>query len=162
MSPLADSSQTMTWLSPSDLASPWSDLSAAEEFLERHVLNLSDGIETLGGIQWGLLISLLIAWIVVGGALIKGVKSSGKVRIEDGMSVLVSDSVVKVNLLWLNWNDQGPKPTQENSKRTLHIVINIFRKCSYAQNFASFPSPNELSLFHWESNSPPLRHKNSL
>ena len=52
---------------------------AAEEFLERKVLNLSDGIDTLGGIQWGLLISLLIAWVVVGGALIKGVKSSGKV-----------------------------------------------------------------------------------
>ena len=44
------------------------------------MLNLSDGIGNLGGIQWGLLISLLIAWVVVGAALIKGVKSSGKVR----------------------------------------------------------------------------------
>lgn len=54
--------------------------SASEEFLERHVLNLSDGVGTLGGIQWGLLVSLLVAWIVVGATLIKGVKSSGKVE----------------------------------------------------------------------------------
>ncbi|XP_037069961.1 sodium- and chloride-dependent glycine transporter 2-like [Pollicipes pollicipes] len=54
-------------------------VSPSEEFLERHVLNLSDGIDEVGGIQWGLFISLLIAWVVVGAALIKGVKSSGKV-----------------------------------------------------------------------------------
>jgi len=54
-------------------------VSPSEEFLERHVLGLSDGIGTLGGIQWGLLASLAIAWVVVGAALIKGVKSSGKV-----------------------------------------------------------------------------------
>jgi len=54
-------------------------VSPAEEYLERHVLNLSDGIDDLGGIQWGLLISLFIAWVVVGAALIKGIKSSGKV-----------------------------------------------------------------------------------
>lgn len=54
-------------------------VSPAEEYLSRHVLNLSEGIDDLGGIQWGLLLSLLIAWLVVGAALIKGVKSSGKV-----------------------------------------------------------------------------------
>ena len=51
------------------------------------MLNLSDGIETLGSIQWGLLISLLIAWVVVGGALIKGVKSSGKVTRWDNVTL---------------------------------------------------------------------------
>ena len=44
------------------------------------MLGLSDGIGELGGVQTGLVVSLLIAWLVVGAALIKGVKSSGKVR----------------------------------------------------------------------------------
>ena len=43
------------------------------------MLNLSDGIGNLGGVQPGLVLSLLFAWLVVGAALIKGVKSSGKV-----------------------------------------------------------------------------------
>ncbi|XP_037086841.1 sodium-dependent proline transporter-like [Pollicipes pollicipes] len=53
--------------------------SPAEEYFTHHVLNLSGGIDHLGQVQWGLLLSLFIAWMVVGAALIKGVKSSGKV-----------------------------------------------------------------------------------
>ncbi|XP_043203066.1 sodium-dependent proline transporter-like [Amphibalanus amphitrite] len=54
-------------------------VSPAEEYFNLHVLGLSDGIGDLGGVQTGLVVSLLIAWVVVGAALIKGVKSSGKV-----------------------------------------------------------------------------------
>lgn len=51
----------------------------SEEFWQRHVLELSSGIDELGGIRWELLGCLALAWIVVFLCLIKGIKSSGKV-----------------------------------------------------------------------------------
>ncbi|XP_043237831.1 sodium-dependent proline transporter-like [Amphibalanus amphitrite] len=54
-------------------------VSPAEEYYNNHVLSLSSGIDELGSVQPRLVLSLLFAWLVVGGALIKGIKSSGKV-----------------------------------------------------------------------------------
>jgi len=48
----------------------------------RHqVLQLSSGIEDLGGIRWELLGFLAAAWLFVFLCLIRGIKSSGKVRV---------------------------------------------------------------------------------
>ncbi len=44
-----------------------------------NVLQISSGIENMGGIRWELLGCLILAWIVVFLCLIRGVKSSGKV-----------------------------------------------------------------------------------
>lgn len=44
-----------------------------------HVLGVSPGIQTLGGLQWRLLLSLLGGWSLAYFSVIKGVKSSGKV-----------------------------------------------------------------------------------
>ncbi|XP_041356847.1 sodium- and chloride-dependent glycine transporter 1-like [Gigantopelta aegis] len=52
---------------------------ASEEFWQRHVLDISDGIDNIGGIRWPLLGCLALAWLVVFLCLCKGVKSSGKV-----------------------------------------------------------------------------------
>lgn len=54
-------------------------VSPAEEFFERNALALSDGVDNLGQVQVGILVSLLVAWLVVCAALIRGIKSSGKV-----------------------------------------------------------------------------------
>jgi solute carrier family 6 amino acid transporter-like protein 5/7/9/14 len=51
----------------------------SEEFWERRVLKISDGIETMGGIQWELFGCLFLAWVLVALCLVKGIKSSGKV-----------------------------------------------------------------------------------
>jgi SNF family Na+-dependent transporter len=53
--------------------------SAAQEYLERNVLNESDGIEHMGAPQWWLVLCLMAAWIVIFLCLIKGIKSSGRV-----------------------------------------------------------------------------------
>ncbi|XP_077991178.1 sodium- and chloride-dependent glycine transporter 1-like [Glandiceps talaboti] len=53
--------------------------SPAEEYWTRHVLNISDGMEVMGNIQWKLALCLLFSWIVVFLCLMKGVKSSGRV-----------------------------------------------------------------------------------
>ena len=51
----------------------------SEEFWQREVLNLSEGIHDLSGIQWHLLGCLAFTWLVVFFCVIKGIKSSGRV-----------------------------------------------------------------------------------
>jgi len=51
----------------------------AQEYFSNRVLNISDGIGDIGGIQWELLGCLVFAWIIVFICLFKGVKWSGKV-----------------------------------------------------------------------------------
>ena len=48
----------------------------------RYVLgkDLVNGIDELGPLRWDLVLSYLGAFIIVGAALIKGIKSSGKVK----------------------------------------------------------------------------------
>ncbi|OWF47645.1 sodium- and chloride-dependent GABA transporter 1-like [Mizuhopecten yessoensis] len=52
---------------------------ASEEFWQRAVLQMSDGIDDMGDLRWDLLICLFVAWVIVFLCLFKGVKSSGKV-----------------------------------------------------------------------------------
>uniref|UniRef100_A0A0B6ZDJ3 Transporter n=2 Tax=Arion vulgaris TaxID=1028688 RepID=A0A0B6ZDJ3_9EUPU len=54
-------------------------ITASEEFWERHVLDLSGGIDSPGTIRWQLLICLALAWLCVFFCLFKGVKVLGKV-----------------------------------------------------------------------------------
>lgn len=53
--------------------------SSSQVFWERKVLNITSGIEELGGIKWDLAGTLLLSWIIVIACLAKGVKTSGKV-----------------------------------------------------------------------------------
>lgn len=43
-------------------------------------LTSSSGLHDMGGIRWQLALCLLMAWVIVFFCLIKGIKSSGKVR----------------------------------------------------------------------------------
>ncbi|XP_012941460.2 sodium- and chloride-dependent glycine transporter 2, partial [Aplysia californica] len=52
---------------------------ASEEFWVRHVLELSDGIESPGVLRWQLLLCLIFSWCCVFLCLFKGVKVLGKV-----------------------------------------------------------------------------------
>ncbi|XP_048400373.2 sodium- and chloride-dependent neutral and basic amino acid transporter B(0+)-like isoform X2 [Stegostoma tigrinum] len=53
--------------------------SPSEQYWEKMVLNRSSSIEETGDIVWYLALCLLLAWLIVGAALSKGIKSSGKV-----------------------------------------------------------------------------------
>ncbi|XP_078352752.1 sodium- and chloride-dependent GABA transporter 1-like [Oculina patagonica] len=53
--------------------------SPSEEFWERYILAMSNGIDEPGQIRWPLAICLLFAWTAVFLCLYKGIKSSGKV-----------------------------------------------------------------------------------
>ncbi|CAD5112174.1 DgyrCDS1408 [Dimorphilus gyrociliatus] len=52
---------------------------ASEEYYYNKVLDISDGVDNLGGLKWELALCLLGAWVIVFLCLCKGVKSSGKV-----------------------------------------------------------------------------------
>ncbi|XP_022109377.1 sodium- and chloride-dependent glycine transporter 1-like [Acanthaster planci] len=52
---------------------------ASEEFWKYRILNVSEGLEDIGAIQWPLLLCFIAAWVLVLFCIIKGVKSSGKV-----------------------------------------------------------------------------------
>ncbi|GFO09380.1 sodium- and chloride-dependent glycine transporter 1-like [Plakobranchus ocellatus] len=52
---------------------------ASEQFWERHVLQLSSGIEEPGNMRWELMGCLALAWLCVFFCLFKGVKVLGKV-----------------------------------------------------------------------------------
>ena len=45
-----------------------------------YMLRLTDGIDELGAVRWPLVLCLLVAWTIVFLAMLKGVKSFGKVR----------------------------------------------------------------------------------
>ncbi|XP_071946467.1 sodium- and chloride-dependent glycine transporter 1-like [Antedon mediterranea] len=52
---------------------------ASDEFWHRYVHEITDGIETAGGLKWDLVGCLFLSWVVIFLCLLKGVKSSGKV-----------------------------------------------------------------------------------
>ncbi|CAH8464921.1 unnamed protein product [Dicrocoelium dendriticum] len=54
-------------------------MSAAEEFWRFNVLELSEGIETLGGMNWKLFGALTGSWIITYACMSRGIRSVGKV-----------------------------------------------------------------------------------
>ncbi|KAM7338365.1 hypothetical protein ACRRTK_001849 [Alexandromys fortis] len=51
----------------------------SEQYWDKVALQRSSGMEETGVIVWYLALCLLLAWLIVGAALFKGIKSSGKV-----------------------------------------------------------------------------------
>ncbi|XP_069109757.1 sodium- and chloride-dependent creatine transporter 1-like [Argopecten irradians] len=54
-------------------------VTAAKEFWQLNVLQISSGFGDMGGIRWHLVLALAVAWVLVFLCLMKGVKSVGKV-----------------------------------------------------------------------------------
>ncbi|KAF8791099.1 Sodium- and chloride-dependent glycine like protein [Argiope bruennichi] len=63
----------------SRLSDSLSKMTSSEEFWLFKVLKQSTGIESIGGFQWPLVLTLLIAWILVFMCMMRGIKTSGKV-----------------------------------------------------------------------------------
>ncbi|XP_055865520.1 sodium- and chloride-dependent glycine transporter 2-like isoform X1 [Biomphalaria glabrata] len=52
--------------------------SSSDEYFHKVVLDITKGIESIGGVKWELALCLLLAWTLVCICLAKGIKSSGK------------------------------------------------------------------------------------
>lgn len=53
--------------------------SATTYFWYREALDISNSISESGGLNWKMTLCLLVAWTIVGLAVVKGIQSSGKV-----------------------------------------------------------------------------------
>lgn len=51
-------------------------------FFRKRTLNISSGIEDVGGIRWELALTLAVVWIMCYFCIWKGVKWTGKVRLK--------------------------------------------------------------------------------
>lgn len=56
--------------------------SATTYFWYREALDISNSISESGGLNWKMTLCLLVAWSIVGMAVVKGIQSSGKVSQE--------------------------------------------------------------------------------
>ncbi|XP_045785158.1 sodium- and chloride-dependent GABA transporter ine-like [Maniola jurtina] len=63
-----------------NISKPNGSQTPTEQFFEKKVLSMSDGIEYPGGMRWELAACLVCAWVLVYFALWKSIKSSAKVR----------------------------------------------------------------------------------
>lgn len=61
--------------------------SATTYFWYRETLDISNSISESGGLNWKMTLCLLVAWSLVGLAMIKGIQSSGKVGIGGHLSL---------------------------------------------------------------------------
>lgn len=59
--------------------------SATTYFWYREALDISSSISESGGLNWKMTLCLLVAWTIVGMAVIKGIQSSGKVSWEGAL-----------------------------------------------------------------------------
>lgn len=65
--------------SPARLENSTEISSPVEEFFDHKVLEISDGIENLEGMQWELFACLVVGWILVYAIIRKGLHQSGKI-----------------------------------------------------------------------------------
>ncbi|KAL4239956.1 hypothetical protein ACF0H5_000753 [Mactra antiquata] len=81
--------------------------SAAEEFWIYNVLRKSEGLEDMGSMQWHLVLSNFIGWIIVGACLIKGVQSLGKVVYVTATAPYVLLTIILIRGLTLDGSING-------------------------------------------------------
>jgi hypothetical protein len=62
-------------------------------------LEISDGIQNLGGINMHLAIALFVSWLVVFAALSKGVQSLGKVSYFTGMLKIYQIKIILIHII---------------------------------------------------------------
>ncbi|ESO93994.1 hypothetical protein LOTGIDRAFT_205669 [Lottia gigantea] len=63
----------------SNLTTNITKIPPSQEFWQRQVLQITEGIESIGGIRWELFGCLILSWIIVFLCICKGVQSSGRV-----------------------------------------------------------------------------------
>jgi len=68
----------VTTMSPLDEAARKLLKTPTEEYFERHLLGMTEGIHDLGNLQWPLIVCLGVSWFTCFICLFKGIKSMGK------------------------------------------------------------------------------------
>jgi len=82
---------------------------AVEQFWSNEVLNISEGIDEVGGIQWDLMVFLILAWFVTYCVIWKGLHNSGKVLWFSAIFPYVVLSILCIKALTLEGAGNGLK-----------------------------------------------------
>lgn len=77
----------LSCLSPAVVETECERSSATTYFWYRETLDISNSISESGGLNWKMTLCLLVAWSLVGLAMIKGIQSSGKVGVGGHLSL---------------------------------------------------------------------------
>ncbi|XP_046569999.1 sodium- and chloride-dependent glycine transporter 2-like [Haliotis rubra] len=80
---------------------------AAEEFWQYNVLRISDGLDSVGGIQTHLALCLMTGWMIVFLCIIRGIKSAGKVVYVTATLPYLLLIILLIRSLMLPGSDEG-------------------------------------------------------
>ncbi|XP_038631989.1 sodium- and chloride-dependent neutral and basic amino acid transporter B(0+)-like isoform X3 [Scyliorhinus canicula] len=74
----------------------------SEQYWDKVALNRSHSVDETGEVVWYLALCLLLTWLIIGAALSKGIKSSGKVWKDAAIQIFYSTSISWGGLLTLS------------------------------------------------------------
>ncbi|CAH0555766.1 unnamed protein product [Brassicogethes aeneus] len=97
------------WYARSNFTKPQFSQSPAEEFYDRKVLQIGNGIEDFNELRWELVACLICAWILIYFAIWKSIKSSAKVRYFTATFPFFIIIVLLIKSLTLEGADKGMK-----------------------------------------------------
>jgi solute carrier family 6 GABA transporter-like protein 6/8/11/12/13 len=95
--------------SSANISKPLSSQTPAEQFYDKKVLQIGDGIEDFDSLRWELVACLICAWVLVYFAIWKSIKSSAKVRYFTATLPFVLIIVFLAKSLTLEGADKGMK-----------------------------------------------------
>lgn len=73
------------FFSPTDVEPECEQSSATTYYWYREALDITSSISDSGGLNWKMTVCLLVAWVMVCLAMIKGIQSSGKVSMLESL-----------------------------------------------------------------------------
>jgi len=82
-------------------------VSPSEDYFFNYVLHTTSGIHDLGSINWTLLASLALVWILAGAALIRGIQSLGKVSYVTAIFPYFCLTALLINAVQLDGAKEG-------------------------------------------------------
>ncbi|OWF55165.1 Sodium- and chloride-dependent glycine transporter 2 [Mizuhopecten yessoensis] len=82
-------------------------VTSEEEFFQRGLLEVSEGLHEIGGIPWHLAVCYLAAWVILYLCLVKGIRSSGKVVYVTAILPYVLLTVLLIRALFLPGAKEG-------------------------------------------------------
>lgn len=97
--------------------------SATTYYWYREALDISDSISEGGGLNWRMTVCLLIAWLMVCLAMIKGIKSSGKVRDKEQCSQMKTSVVGTFMVQHVRMTSTHSGSNKHRSKPGVSILI---------------------------------------
>ena len=97
-------------------------------FLDRRKvlqIHLSDGVHDLGGMNWQLMLCLILSWILIYLCICKGVKSSGKVNFTMSVDLFITE-LLFLSVILISIHFHSFSSAHVCYKHTSNIYLDLF------------------------------------